>query len=276
MPMRSIVDWNNAYANTVNIAGGNRWPEAWVEPARQFRQKLLGEGRARLDVAYGEHARNKLDLFMPESRPKGLVVFVHGGYWQAFDASYWSHFAGGSVDHGYAVAVPTYPLCPEVKISDVTAAVGKAIEKAASLVDGPIHLTGHSAGGHLVARMVTKTSPLPDAVRARIGNVVPISGVHDLRPLMNTDMKETLHLDAGECLAESPALLEPIAGTRLTCWVGAGERGEFIRQNALLANIWTGLGAQTAIVEEADTHHYTVIDGLIDPAHALTRCLLSE
>jgi len=275
LPMRTIKDWDNAYANTVNIAGGTRWPDAWVEPARQFRETLQAEGRARLNLPYGDHARNTLDLFLPEGQPKGLAVFVHGGYWMALDGSYWSHLAGGPVAHGYAVAIPTYPLCPEVKISDVTEAVGKAIEMAANLVGGPIHLTGHSAGGHLVARMVSRTSPLTEAVRARIGNVVPISGVHDLRPLMNTGMKETLHLDDEQCRAESPALLEPLAGTRLICWVGAGERGEFIRQNALLANIWTGLGAATAIVEEADAHHYTVIDGLTDPDHALTRTLLS-
>lgn len=276
MMLRTIKDWDNAYANTVNIAGGTRWPDAWVEPARQYREALQAEGRARLGISYGDHERNVLDLFLPKDKPKGLVVFVHGGYWMALDGSYWSHLAAGSVAHGYAVAVPSYPLCPEVKISDVTKAVARAIEKAAGLVDGPIHLTGHSAGGHLVARMVTKTSPLPEAVRARIGNVVPISGVHDLRPLMNTGMKEKLRLDAEECQAESPALLEPIDGARLICWVGAGERGEFIRLNALLANIWTGLGAATAVVEEADAHHYTVIDGLADPTHALTRTLLSE
>jgi arylformamidase len=68
--------------------------------------------------------------------------------------------------------------------------------------------------------------------------------------------------------------LYPMDDARLTCWVGAGERGEFIRQNALLANIWMGLGAMTAVVEEADRHHFSVIEGLLDPDHALTRTLL--
>ena len=44
--------------------------------------------------------------------------------------------------------------------------------------------------------------------------------------------------------------------------------------NALLANVWTGLGAATAIVEEADRHHFNVIDGLMQPDHPLTRALV--
>ena len=82
-----------------------------------------------------------------------------------------------------------------------------------------------------------------------------------MRLALNADLK----LDEAEAAAESPALLRPIEGVRLTCWVGAGERGEFIRQNALLANIWTGLGALTRVVEEADRHHFSIIDGLTDP-----------
>jgi hypothetical protein len=62
---------------------------------------------------------------------------------------------------------------------------------------------------------------------------------------------------------------------RITCWVGGNERAEFLRQNALLANIWTGLGATTATVVEPDKHHFTIIDGLSDAEHPLTRTLLS-
>lgn len=93
---------------------------------------------------------------------------------------------------------------------------------------------------------------------------------------MRTAMNETLRIDEAEALAESPVLLRPIEGICLTCWVGGAERAEFVRQNALLANIWTGLGAETATVVEPDRHHFSVIDGLADPAHALTRCLLAE
>jgi arylformamidase len=109
----------------------------------------------------------------------------------------------------------------------------------------------------------------------RIRHVVSISGVHDLRPLMRTEMNATLAIDEGEALAESPALLRPVGGARVTCWAGASERAEFVRQNALLANIWTGLSAMTSAVIEPDRHHFNIVDGLADPEHPLTKCLVS-
>jgi arylformamidase len=271
----SISNWDDAYANGPNIPGGDRWPAAWVEPAKSFRNRLETTGRARLDLAYSGRPRNRFDLFLPEGKAEGLVVYVHGGYWRAFDKSIWSHLAEGSVASGYAVAVPSYTLCPQTRVADITREVGAAIGRAAEMVEGPLFLTGHSAGGHLVTRMISATSPLPDAVRARIRNVLSISGVHDLRPMMKTAMNADLRIDEAEALAESPALLRPLDGARVTCWVGSAERSEFVRQNALLANVWIGLGAETATVMEPDRHHFTIIDGLMDATHPLTRTLLT-
>ncbi|WP_337183508.1 alpha/beta hydrolase [Shinella sp.] len=271
-----ISDWDDAYANGVNIARSDRWPEAWAGPAETFRNALLAAGRAKLDLAYGARPRNRLDLFLPEGTARGLVVFVHGGYWMQLDKNSWSHLAAGALAHGYAVAMPSYTLCPQVRIGEIVREVAAAIGEAAGTVGGPLMLTGHSAGGHLVSRMVTATSPLAPDIRRRIRNVVSISGLHDLRPLLSTAMNETLAIDEAEALAESPALLRPMPDARITCWAGGNERAEFLRQNALLSNIWTGLGATTATVVEPDRHHFTIIDGLGDARHPLTRTLLSD
>lgn len=271
-----ISDWDNAYANGANIAGGSDWPEAWVGPARTYRERMLLAERAELAHSYGERPRNVYDLFLPEEAARGIVVFVHGGYWQSLDNSYWSHLAQGSIAHGFAVAMPTYTLCPDVHIADVVVEIGRAITQIAARFAGPIHLAGHSAGGQLVSRMISATSPLPPEVRARIGNTVSISGVHDLRPLMRTNLNERLRITPEEALRESPVLLEPGPDARLFCWVGGNERAEFLRHNALLANIWTGLGAETAAYAEPDKHHFSVPDGLMDKDHAMTRVLLGQ
>lgn len=275
MFFHQVTDFDDAYANGPNIARGERWPGLWVEPAAEYRNALEADGRARLDQPYGERPRNRFDLFLPECSANGLVVYIHGGFWLRLEKSFWSHLAAGPLAHGYAVAMPSYTLCPDIRIGGIVQEVGAAIETAASLVEGPIRLTGHSAGGHLATRMVTTTSPLSDATRARIANTVSIAGVHDLRPMMRTAMNADLKIDEAEALAESPALLRPLDNARVTCWVGGTERAEFRRQNALLANIWTGLGAETSCFEEPDRHHFDVIDGLADPDHALTRTLLT-
>jgi len=272
MVWQHITDWSDAYSNGEHIPKSERWPALWSTPAAAFRDSL-GE-RALLDQPYGDDPRHRFDLFLPQSKAHGLVVFIHGGYWMRLDKSLWSHLAAGPLARGYAVAMPSYRLCPDVRIRDIVADAATAVVAAAEWIAGPIHLTGHSAGGHLATRLIATGSPLPADLLARIGNVVSISGLHDLRPLMRTGMNATLCIDAAEAASESPALLEPIAGTGLTCWVGGAERAEFRRQNALLANIWLGLGVRTEAIEEPDRHHFTVVDGLADPAHPLTMALL--
>lgn len=270
-----IEDWDDAYANGANIPRGERWPDAWLERARPFRADRAAAGRARLDIAYGTGQRHRFDLFMPEGEAKGLVVFIHGGFWVKLDGSCLSHLAAGPLAHGHAVAMPSYTLCPQARVSGIVGEVAAAVEAAAGMVGGPVRLTGHSAGGQLAARMICADTPLSAAVRARVVNTVSISGLHDLRPLIGTRMNADIRLDMAEARAQSPALLAPLPGARLACWVGAAERSEFVRQNALLANVWTGLGATTLCVEEPDRHHFDVVDGLADPSHALTTTLLT-
>jgi arylformamidase len=273
--LHTISDWDNAYANGPNIPGGERWPGLWVEPAENYRKAMLSMQRAKLDVSYGDGARQQLDLFMPKGRAQGLVVFVHGGYWMRLDKSFWSHLANGAVERGYAVAMPSYTLCPEVGIADITVEISRAIGRAMDEIAGPVALTGHSAGGHLVTRMICTSSPLSEVQRRRIARVVSISGLHDLRPLLRTAMNQTLRMDDRVARDESPALLSPVEGARVVAWVGGAERNEFRRQAQLLANIWTGLGAATGYVEMPDRHHFDVIDDLGDPHSALVAALLS-
>ena len=236
--------WDDAYTNGAYIPGADQFRAKWPVEAAAFRDMRKAKARVELDQPYGSRPREQFDLFWPEETPKGLFVFVHGGYWMMFDKSNWSHLAAGALAHGWAVAMPSYTLCPDARISEITAEVARAVTTIAGRVAGGLALAGHSAGGHLVARLACADTPLPSAVHGRVRHTVSISGLHDLRPLLKTTMNNTLRMDAAEASRESPALLTPVPGAKVTCWVGTKERPEFIRQNALLANVWTGLGAQ--------------------------------
>ena len=275
MDLRAIRDWDDAYENGRHIPDGASWPDRWVSTAEAFREHAKARGRARLGVAYGDGARHRYDLFLPGGAPRGLLVFLHGGYWMALDRSYWSHLAGGASARGWACAVPSYDLCPDVAIAEIAAQAGRAIDHAAGMVSGPIVLAGHSAGGHLVTSMAAEDTPLSGAAQARLAHVVSISGLHDLRPMLRTARNATLGLDAASAAAASPALKRPLSGVPVTAWVGSAERAEFLRQSALIANVWQGLGAATRVVVEPDRHHFSVIDGLADPVSPLMRAALA-
>lgn len=268
-----VADWDDAYANADHIPGAASYIRNWPKRADRFRKRLVKAGRAELDIPYGSAPRNRMDLFRPKGEPAGLFVFIHGGYWMRFDKSFWSWLAEGPLARGYAVAMPSYTLCPDITISGITREIGEAIAHAAGMVEGPVILAGHSAGGHLAARMICNKSPLKQSVQARITHTMPISPVSDLRPLVCLKLNEVLGLTNVEAQKESPALLTPLPNAKVTCWVGAAERAEFVRQNALLANIWHGLGARIQCVEEADRHHFDVVNGLADPMSTMSNCL---
>ena len=270
-----VTDWDAAFDNDAGVPpGAPDFYTQWASDAAAFRAQIPA-GQARMGLAYGPSSRQRLDLFLPSGTPHGLMVFVHGGYWQMFDGSFWSHFSMGGLARGFAVAVPTYRLAPEVRLTRIAEDIASAVTLASGLVGGPIHLTGHSAGGHLVARLATTTSPLTRAVRDRIKTVVSISGLHDLRPFLAAPRRNSvLRLDEREAAHESPALLRPIEAVKVTAWVGALEVPEMRRQADLLADAWRKLGADLAVVHEPGRHHYDVIDGLLDPDHPLTVALL--
>ncbi|MCC0076206.1 MAG: alpha/beta hydrolase [Rhodobacter sp.] len=258
-------DLSTAYANADFIAGAAQFPPRWAAEAEAFRASL-GE-RARCRLRYGEGARQTLDLFLPERTPAGLLVFIHGGYWMAFDPASWSHLARGALARDWAVAMPGYTLAPEARIAAMTDEVEAAIGMAAEMVAGPLVVTGHSAGGHLSARMACADRS-PDWID-RLVRVVPISPLSDLRPLMQTGMNQTLHLDAAEARAESPALLAKRAEVDCTVWVGGQERPSFLWQARLLSEEWN-----CPWHVAPGLHHFTVIDDLADPDSLLVQTLL--
>ncbi|MDA7429917.1 alpha/beta hydrolase [Primorskyibacter aestuariivivens] len=257
-----MQDLTDAYDNRAYIPGGDDYPPRWMAQAAAFRDAH--------DVRElpGFHAgtRRAVDVVSPEDSAQGTVIFVHGGYWRAFDKSVWTHLAAGAVQRGWRVALPGYALCPDVRIRDITRQTAEAITAVAQATDGPITLTGHSAGGHLVARMLAPGMLAPE-VLARITRVAPISMLSDLRPLLQTAMNADLRLDAEEAAEESP-LLQSKPATEVALWVGAEERPTFLDQTRWLSEAWR---APQHILP--GRHHFDVIEPLEDAQSGLVRFL---
>lgn len=263
-----ITDWDDAYASEPYIADASDIIGAWSERARRFRART----RPVLDIEYGPSARSRFDLFRPATPPRGLVMFLHGGFWMSHDKSDWSHLAGAAVERGFAVAIPSYDLCPNVRIREIARQVGRAVTAACKHVGGPLLIIGHSAGAQLAARLMSTQSPLPARVIDRLQHVVGISGLYDLRPLLRaSELNRTLRLTVREADRESPVCLRPFTHPRLTVWVGGDERPEYQRQSRVLSELWFGLGARVERILEPGRHHFDVIEGLSDSGSALAR-----
>lgn len=258
---------DDAYANAPYIEGADDYPPRWADRAAALRKEL--GFRAQIGVSYGPSDRQIYDFFEPEGVSRGTVVFVHGGYWKAFDNSSWSHLAAGALARGWSVAMPTYDLCPDVSIAEIGGQIASALAQIADRTQGTIALAGHSAGGHLVARVMDPLL-LGAEVRDRIKQIVSISPVADLEPLMETEMNDILNIDADLAQAESPVNMSPPHGVDVTVWVGGDERPGFLEQAEAFSRAW---GAKQIVVD--GKHHFDIIEALEDPNSDMIAALLA-
>src|SRR3954469_12237199 len=171
------VDYEVEYNNRARVPEHPALIAGWERDAKAWRER-----QAFRTICYGPGARRRIDLF--PSRGEGdLVVFIHGGYWQALDRSFFSHLAAGLNAHGIGVAIPSYDLCPQVSVDDIIGQMRMAGRELARL-GRRLVVSGHSAGGHLAAclmatgwRSIDPTLP-EDVVKAAYA----ISGLFDLAP----------------------------------------------------------------------------------------------
>lgn len=243
----------------------------WEQWATDARARLLPQA----NIAYGVHPREVMDLFRAKS-PRGSVLFIHGGYWRSFSKDIFSWVADAFLKKDLSVIVVNYPLCPEVTIADIVSSVQKAV---CALVQS--HLTaaelsqfvvaGHSAGGYLAAALAATDWQAHGLTGHPFKGAVPVSGVFDVRALLNTSINEQLKLtqalaDHLNLLARRPRDLCPIAP-----FFGAEESSEFCRHSLDLSRLWPKTKPALGITGR---HHFDVIEDLIDPHSPIHQAVL--
>ena len=229
----------------------------WSRDAKVYREAE----KDRLNViAYGAGERQKIDLFSGGGTGP-IVVFIHGGYWQALDGSSSSHLARGLNGHGISVAIPTYDLCPDVSIADILEQMRVAARLLHQRTGRSLVAAGHSAGGHLAACLLAQEDFVPSAYA--------ISGLFDLTPLVGTSVNAKLGLDEAEARRLSPVTWTPQAGKQLDLIVGADESVEYHRQSREMAVRWGEGGVATRYEISPGLNHFTVVAPLADARSAM-------
>jgi len=236
---------------------------AWQHDAAAWRDACP---HATLDLAYGPSERQRLDLFDPGGWDAPQALYIHGGYWKALDRRFSSHCARGLNGLGVAVAVPSYDLCPDVAVAAIVAQMRAAAMFLWRRTGRRILAIGHSAGGHLAAMLLATDwraidPALPEGL---VAAAMPISGVFELAPLLQTTIGEGLGVDTTTARSLSPRFL-PSPKKPLHCVVGGAESSEFLRQSRDMATAWGGGFEATP-----GDNHFTVIAPLADPASTLT------
>jgi arylformamidase len=169
------VDYEVEYNNRARVPENPAIIAGWSRDAAAYR----AAHRPKV-IAYGAGERNRIDLFSGDGAG-AIVVFIHGGYWQALDGSFFSHLAAGLNALGIDVAVPSYNLCPAVSIADIIGEMRTAMRELATL-GRPLVVSGHSAGGHLAACMLATDWRAFDASLPAdlVTSAYAISGLFDI------------------------------------------------------------------------------------------------
>lgn len=237
------------------------------DPALAFRRwrawsdEFRADPRLRRDLQYGPSEAERLDLLVPASGAP-LVVFFHGGYWRRLHKDDHTFIARSLAAHGVATAVVNYALIPDVIVEDIVAQALRAVawlrEHAASFGADPTRLVvvGHSVGGQLAGMC---------AVEAPVTAVVTLSGLHDLRPLLDSHVQAWAQLDDARATALSPALHAPSSSFPVVAIAGERESSAFAWQSDELVRAWTVHGCAGTSTTSPGDDHFTIVDRLNDP-----------
>ncbi|QCI66566.1 alpha/beta hydrolase [Phreatobacter stygius] len=266
----SSPDLEIEYNNRARVADHPAVMHVWARDAAAYRE---ASPAARLDQPYGAGARHRYDLFPAAAarHEAPLLLFIHGGYWQALDKTWFSQMARGANGHGLDVAVMSYDLCPAVTVAEIVGQVIACTRVLRERFGRRILPFGHSAGGHLAACLgATDWLSLGEPADL-IAGILPISGLFHLAPLVPTSLNTALGLDAAAAARLSPLTWTPRRGLPVTTVVGGDEAPEYLRQSRSLIECWGVLGATTRAIEVAGANHFTVVLPFADPASELTR-----
>ncbi|KEY60854.1 S9 family peptidase [Serratia sp. DD3] len=141
-------------------------------------------------IAYGEDPNQYGELYLPKDKAKGLVVMIHGGYYQPqFTLSYLDPASQDLVARGYAVWSIEYRRMTQgggwqTTSQDILAAINH-LDTLSAQYDLPknIVLVGHSVGGQFAlwaASRATQPSNTFGMLKPKIAGVVSLAGVSDL------------------------------------------------------------------------------------------------
>ena len=257
------------YNNRAAVSDFADYINSWAERSEEYRATHAG---AILDVEYDGSERALLDIFPAIEVNAPVHVFIHGGYWKALSKDSFSFVAKRFNQRGETAVILNYALCPSVDIADITRQIRQAIRWIHRHIReyggdaSRCQVTGHSAGGHLVACLLTEDWMDLGRSCPPVQRLTALSGLFDLHNLVPTSVNDVLGLTESNAAGVSP-LLQPMGcdnpNQQLNLRVGDLESDEYKKQSQSLTDAWS---SRLAISNELypGTHHFSIVDYFLD------------
>jgi acetyl esterase/lipase len=158
--------------------------------------------RVTRDIAYGEDARQKLDIYAPpgvEHPP--VVVFFYGGSWTNGSRADYKFVGDALASHGILAVLADYRVYPQVSYPDFVADSAQAVAWTFAHIpeyggdSKRVFVAGHSAGAYNAAMVALDTRWLGrfGASPAQLAGWIGISGPYNFLPIQDEAVKLVFH-----------------------------------------------------------------------------------
>ena len=232
-------------------------------PATLLNATVSRQGFTReADIAYGTDARQKLDLYRPDTpRADGkTVIFFYGGSWESGSKDDYLFVAQALVASGHTVVIPDYRLYPAVRfpafIDDGARAVHWTTDRVGT---DKVFVMGHSAGAHIALMLAANTPYLAAAGvdRTKLGGAIGLAGPYDFLPLTSARLIEIFggaNNPQIEAITFAKAPLPPALLIH-----GTADTTVYPRNSQNLATAWRAAGAPVELKLYPDVGHVDVV-----------------
>ncbi|TAG45970.1 MAG: alpha/beta hydrolase [Betaproteobacteria bacterium] len=259
-PALSDPAWREREYSPSSAIGGNYAPHIarYVQDSATARESIPLQA----DRRYGDAPRALIDFFPAPKQQSvtGLLVFIHGGYWQELSKNESCFLAPAWHEAGFAHAVIGYTLAPSATLPQIVdecvAALNWLKAQATSLGfdQDRIVVAGSSAGAYLAAACATRVS---------LKGIVPISGIFDVAPLIGTSINVALRLNPVNAAALNLMTTTSQLAPSVVAY-GEIETSEFKRQSRSFAALLNERGVNCECFEIPQRNHFDVVHELSD------------
>ncbi|HPF47504.1 MAG TPA: alpha/beta hydrolase [Emcibacteraceae bacterium] len=237
----------------------------------------------RPNIKYGIEERSHMDIFVPDGTgPFPIHVFIHGGYWQQLSKNESCFAAPNFIDHNIIFIALDYTLAPQASIGEIIDQTRRgviAILKNAPSFNGDpenITISGSSAGGHLVAEVLSTDWNAYGYDRCPLKGALAISGVFDLEPLVKTYVNEPLKMTVDDARAASPLHHVPDDCCPIIFTYGENETSEFKRQTHEYMDECLRRGIDCAYLDMPAVNHFDIVFDLNEKDSPLFQAILHQ
>ena len=235
-----------------------------------------------LDIPYGKHELQKLDIFCKHNLKNAPIhIFIHGGYWRALDKSDHSHLAKPFVDKGCLYISLNYGLCPNISLSEITNHVKQAIvwiyKNCQAYGGNPnnINISGHSAGAHLCAMMLNFDWIKLNLPKDILKSTFLISGIYEPEVVLKLSLNSEIKLTNKEAINNTPIPNKNYL-SKLFFSVGEKEPNEWIKQTKRYAKLSLDYNNTVNFKILKNQNHFSILNMLSDNKSKYTKRMVEE